>query len=68
MKERTTVLFKLARQLKWLSDTFNVCVVVVNQVRLWNDIEFTAAPFTITMTDCFVDYSNNHINRSQGVL
>lgn len=32
MFERTQVLFKLSQKLKWLSDTFGVCVVVVNQV------------------------------------
>jgi hypothetical protein len=30
--ERTSTLFKLSQKLKWLSDTFGVCVVVVNQV------------------------------------
>lgn len=55
MKERTTILFKLAKQLKWLSDTFNVCVVVVNQVRLWNDIDFTTATITDTDTDTVTD-------------
>lgn len=30
--ERTALLFKLSQRLKWLSDTFGVCIVVVNQV------------------------------------
>jgi DNA-repair protein XRCC3 len=32
MKSRTMVLFSLATKLKWLADTYNLCVVVVNQV------------------------------------
>ena len=32
MSERTLLLFKLARQLKWLADTHDLRVVVVNQV------------------------------------
>jgi len=32
MKRRTTALFHLAAKLKWLADTFSLCVVVVNQV------------------------------------
>lgn len=31
MKERTVFLFRFAKKLKWLSDTFKICVVVVNQ-------------------------------------
>lgn len=32
MFERTQLLLKLSQKLKWLSDTFNVCIVVANQV------------------------------------
>ena len=32
MKQRTIVLFQLAKRLKWIADTFKVAVVVVNQV------------------------------------
>ena len=32
MALRTSLLFRLAKQLKWLSDTFHICVVVINQV------------------------------------
>jgi len=32
MKLRTAALFKLSRQLKWLADTYRLCIVVVNQV------------------------------------
>jgi len=35
MIERTHFLFKFAQNLKWLSDTFGLCVVVVNQVNLF---------------------------------
>lgn len=43
--ERTAVLFKLSQSLKWLADTFGVCVVVVNQVgnaccRRWKVVYF----------------------------
>ena len=34
MRARTTTLFKVAKQLKWLSDTFKLAVIVVNQVKL----------------------------------
>jgi len=32
MKQRTQILFNLASRLKWISNTFNICIVVVNQV------------------------------------
>ena len=32
MKKRTAALFGLASKLKWLADTFSLCVIVVNQV------------------------------------
>ena len=32
MALRTSLLFKIAKELKWLSDTFNLCIVVINQV------------------------------------
>jgi RecA/RadA recombinase len=32
MKIRTATLFNIASKLKWLSDTFGMCIVVVNQV------------------------------------
>jgi RecA/RadA recombinase len=32
MIERTKVLFSLAETLKWLSDVYKLCIVVVNQV------------------------------------
>lgn len=31
-RDRTSYLFNIAQQLKWLSDTFNIGVIVVNQV------------------------------------
>jgi hypothetical protein len=34
MRLRTQTLFTIASRLKWLSNIFNICVVVVNQVRL----------------------------------
>jgi RecA/RadA recombinase len=34
MIDRTKYLFKLAQLLKWLADTFELCVIVVNQVHL----------------------------------
>ena len=34
MFDRTATLFKLSQKLKWLSDTFGVCIVVVNQVTI----------------------------------
>lgn len=36
MSLRTTLLFKVAKELKWLSDIHKVCVVVINQVILVN--------------------------------
>jgi RecA/RadA recombinase len=33
MNERTQYLFNVAQQLKFLSETFNLAVVIVNQVR-----------------------------------
>ena len=30
--QRTAILFKIASQLKWLSDTFKIAIIVVNQV------------------------------------
>lgn len=36
MRDRTTLLFKVSKQLKWLSDTFQVAVVVINQVTAGN--------------------------------
>lgn len=32
MAQRTVLLFKIAKELKWLADIYNVCVVVINQV------------------------------------
>lgn len=32
IKERTKILFSISSTLKWLSDTFSICTVVVNQV------------------------------------
>ena len=32
MALRTSLLFRLAKELKWLSDIFHVCIVVINQV------------------------------------
>eukprot|EP01041_Mallomonas_annulata_P011478 gene11478-24003_t len=32
MRDRTMLLFRIATKLKWLSDTFNLCIVVINQV------------------------------------
>lgn len=32
MAARTTLLFRLAKELKWLSDIHKTCVVVINQV------------------------------------
>lgn len=49
MFERTTTLFRLSQRLKWLSDTFGVCVVVVNQVWLTVEVPellFNHCPFT----------------------
>lgn len=37
---RTTYLFKIASKLKWLSDTFNLGIVVVNQVTASNFDKF----------------------------
>ncbi len=34
MKQRTVLLFQIAKKLKWIADTFSVAVVVVNQVYL----------------------------------
>lgn len=39
MKDRTAFLFSISRQLKWLSDTFNVAIVVVNQVTAGSTID-----------------------------
>ena len=39
MSLRTSLLFRLAKQLKWLSDTFHICVVVVNQVENLDDFQ-----------------------------
>lgn len=32
MKLRTALLFRVAKELKWLSDIHNLCIVVINQV------------------------------------
>ena len=40
MSLRTSLLFRLAKQLKWLSDTFHICVVVVNQVENLDGFQF----------------------------
>jgi hypothetical protein len=32
MAARTTLLFRLAKELKWLSDIYKTCIVVINQV------------------------------------
>jgi len=39
MFERTQLLLKLSQKLKWLSDTFNVCIVVANQVSSSFDVD-----------------------------
>jgi Rad51 len=32
MALRTALLFRVAKELKWISDIFKVCIVVINQV------------------------------------
>lgn len=32
MALRTSLLFRVAKELKWISDIFKVCIVVINQV------------------------------------
>lgn len=51
MKKRTTALFSLAAKLKWLADTFNLCIVVVNQV--------TATGFDTALSSCGTNFSSN---------
>lgn len=41
MYTRASIFFKLATQLKWLADTFNVAVLVINQVYRLNNHGYT---------------------------
>jgi Rad51 len=35
MALRTSLLFRVAKELKWLSDVHKICVVVINQVHFF---------------------------------
>lgn len=47
MRLRTQTLFTIASRLKWLSNIFNICVVVVNQVRLHGLREKYPSPLAV---------------------
>ena len=63
MALRTCLLFRVAKELKWISDIFKVCIVVINQVcksRLHEilEVEYSAIKCHVNFAHIFHDKNN----------